>query len=74
MKNNNKQQNNKLKLKLQQALQYNKTSRTNAHDDYQKELDRLSKEKIAIIQATGFGNVASEDTNSNEVPDVLRNE
>jgi hypothetical protein len=42
-----------------------------AHDDYQKELDRLSKEKIAIIQATGFGNVESEDTNANAIPDVL---
>ena len=42
-----------------------------AHDDYQKELDRLSKEKIAIIQATGFGKVESEDTNANAVPDVL---
>jgi hypothetical protein len=42
-----------------------------AHDDYQKELDRLSKKEIAIIQATGFGNVASEDENANTVPDVL---
>jgi len=42
-----------------------------AHDDYQKELDRLSKEKIAIIQATGYGKVQSEDVNTNEVPDVL---
>jgi hypothetical protein len=42
-----------------------------AHDDYQKELDRQSKEKIAIIQATGFGKVESEDTNANAVPDVL---
>jgi len=42
-----------------------------AHDDYQKELDRLSKEKIAIIQATGFGNVPSEDINENTIPDVL---
>jgi hypothetical protein len=42
-----------------------------AHDDYQKELDRLSKEKIAIIQATGFGKVESEDVNDNLVPDVL---
>ena len=42
-----------------------------AHDDYQKELDRLSKEKIAIIQATGFGNVESEDANENTIPDVL---
>jgi hypothetical protein len=42
-----------------------------AHDDYQKELDRLSKEKIAIIQATGFGNVEAEDVNENTIPDVL---
>lgn len=42
-----------------------------AHDDYQRELDRLSKEKIAIIQATGFGNVESEDVNKNAIPDVL---
>jgi len=42
-----------------------------AHDDYQKELDRLSKEKIAIIQATGFGKVESEDINKNTIPDVM---
>jgi hypothetical protein len=42
-----------------------------ANDNYQKELDRLSKEKIAIIQATGFGNVESEDVNRNAIPDVL---
>jgi len=42
-----------------------------AHDDYQRELDRISKEKIAIIQATGFGKVESEDVNQNAVPDVL---
>lgn len=42
-----------------------------ANDDYQRELDRQSKEKIAIIQATGFGNVPSEDINDNAIPDVL---
>jgi hypothetical protein len=42
-----------------------------AHDDYQKELDRISKKEIAIIQATGFGKVESEDVNANAVPDVL---
>ena len=42
-----------------------------ANDDYQRELDRQSKEKIAIIQATGFGNVPSEDVNENAIPDVL---
>jgi hypothetical protein len=42
-----------------------------AHDDYQKELDRISKEKIAIIAATGYGNVPSEDVDNNAIPDVL---
>ena len=42
-----------------------------ANDNYQKELDRISKKEIAIIQATGFGKVESEDINQNAVPDVL---
>jgi len=42
-----------------------------AHDDEQKALDRESKEKIAIIQATGFGKVEAEDSNQNNIPDVL---
>ena len=54
---------------LQQAAQL--AQQQQVHDDYQKQLDRSSREKIAIIQATGFGNVASEDVNSNTVPDVL---
>jgi hypothetical protein len=54
---------------LQQAAQL--AQEQQANDNYQKELDRLSKEKIAIIQATGFGNVESEDINENAVPDVL---
>jgi predicted nuclease with TOPRIM domain len=42
-----------------------------AHDDYQKELDRINKKEIAIIQATGFGRVEAEDINQSGVPDVL---
>jgi hypothetical protein len=42
-----------------------------ANDNYQKELDRINKKEIAIIQATGFGRVESEDANANAVPDVL---
>jgi hypothetical protein len=42
-----------------------------ANENYQKELDRISKKEIAIIQATGFGKVESEDVNANAVPDVL---
>ena len=41
------------------------------NDNYNKEQDRLSKEKIAIIQATGFGKVESEDANNNNIPDAL---
>jgi hypothetical protein len=54
---------------LQQAAQMAQEQQVN--DNYQKELDRQSKEKIAIIQATGFGNVESEDVNANAIPDVL---
>jgi len=54
---------------MQQAAQQQEQQL--AHDDYQKQLDRLSKEKIAIISATGFGNVESEDVNANAIPDVL---
>jgi hypothetical protein len=54
---------------LQQAqMQYEQEM---ANENYQKQLDRLSKEKIAIISATGFGNVESEDANANAIPDVL---
>jgi hypothetical protein len=42
-----------------------------ANDNYQKELDRINKKEIAIIQATGFGKVEGEDANANTVPDVL---
>jgi small-conductance mechanosensitive channel len=41
------------------------------NDNYQNELDRISKERIAIIQATGYGKEPSEDANQNGVPDVL---
>jgi hypothetical protein len=54
---------------LQQAAQM--AQEKQANDNYQRELDRLSKEKIAIISATGYGKVESEDINQNAVPDVL---
>ena len=63
------QQNEQAQAQMQQAIQMKQADQ--AHDDYQRELDRLSKEKIAIIQATGFGNVESEDVNANAIPDVL---
>ena len=63
------QQQQRDQAQLQQAAQQHDAQL--AHDDYQKELDRLSKEKIAIISATGYGKVQSEDDNTNGVPDVL---
>jgi hypothetical protein len=63
------QQNEQAQAQMQQAIQMKEADQV--HDDYQRELDRLSKEKIAIIQATGFGNVEAEDTNANAIPDVL---
>ena len=63
------QQQEQAQAQMQQAIQMKESEQ--AHDDYQRELDRLSKEKIAIIQATGFGNVESEDVNANTIPDVL---
>ena len=41
-----------------------------AHDDYQKELDRISKEKIALIAAESKTG-PSVDVDGNKVPDVL---
>ena len=52
-------------------LAYQQEQARIANDNYQNELDRISKKEIAIIQATGFGQVESEDTNANNVPDVL---
>jgi hypothetical protein len=63
------QQKEQAQAQIEQAAQL--AQEQQAHDDYQKELDRLSKEKIAIISATGYGKVESEDVNSNAVPDVL---
>ena len=63
------QQQQQAQMQLQQQAQL--AQEKQAHDDYQRELDRLSKEKIAIIQATGFGKVPGEDVDQNAIPDVL---
>jgi len=63
------QQQQQAQAQLQQAEQQHQEDVAN--ENYQKELDRISKKEIAIIQATGFGKVQSEDTNANNVPDVL---
>lgn len=42
-----------------------------AHDDYQKEMDRINKKEIAIIQSLGFGKVQGEDQDQDQIYDVL---
>ena len=63
------QQAEQAQAQLQQTQQM--AQEKQAHDDYQKELDRINKKEIAMIQATGYGKVESEDINQNAVPDVL---
>jgi hypothetical protein len=41
------------------------------NENMNKELDRISKEKIAIIAATGQGKVDGEDANKNGIQDVM---
>jgi hypothetical protein len=41
------------------------------NENHQRELDRLNKKELAIITATGFGQVETADTNQNDVQDVL---
>lgn len=54
---------------LQQQAAIEQGRMTN--ENYNKELDRIAKKEIAVIQATGYGNVPSEDINSNAIPDIL---
>jgi len=62
------QQQQQAQTALQQAQQQHQEQL--AHDDYQKELDRINKKEIAIISAEGYGKVQGEDLNQNNVPDV----
>jgi hypothetical protein len=41
-----------------------------AHDDYQRELDRINKKEIAVIQAEASGRPLP-DLNQNQIPDAL---
>ena len=63
------QQNQQAQAQMQQAQQQHEEQL--AHDDYQRQLDRDSKERIAIISAEGYGKVQGEDLNKNNIPDVL---
>lgn len=63
------QQQEQFQVQLQQEAYEKELDRQ--FEAYQNELDRLSKERIAIISATGFGNVPAEDVDQNAIPDVL---
>lgn len=41
------------------------------NENHQNELDRLNRKELAIISATGFGQVESNDTNGDGIQDVL---
>lgn len=60
------------KAQLEQAKQLHDD--TIANENYNKEKDRISKEKIAIISALGFGKVQGQDINQNNVYDVLESD
>lgn len=75
---NQKMQMEQQKLEQQQQIAQAQMQQTEAieqarvaNENYNKELDRINKKEIAIISATGFGNVPAEDTNQNAIPDVL---
>ena len=75
---NQKMQIEQQKLEQQQQIAQSQMQQTEAieqarvaNENYNKELDRINKKEIAIISATGFGNVPAEDVNQNAVPDVL---
>lgn len=41
------------------------------NNNHQNELDRLNKKELAIITATGYGQVETADANNNQIQDVL---
>jgi hypothetical protein len=58
-------------IQMQLQAEAEQKERERQHDSIEKQLDRLSKERIAIISATGYGQVESEDLDADSVPDVL---
>jgi hypothetical protein len=62
------QQNEQAQAQLQQAQQMQQEKQ--AHDDYQKELDRINKIEIATIMAESKGQPVT-DNDANGIPDAL---
>jgi len=61
------QQQQQAQAQMEQAAQEHQSDL--AHEDYQKELDRINKKEIALIAAESKGALA--DIDQNQVPDVL---
>ncbi len=63
------QQQAQAEAQIQQAYQqYQETMQNNNKEN---ELDRIAEKEIAIIKASGFGQVTTEDNDSDGVPDIL---
>ncbi len=58
-----------LEQQLEEARIEKELDRVN--ENYNKEMDRINKKEVAVIQATGFGKVESEDLNANNIPDAF---
>lgn len=63
------QQQEQFQAAQQQAQQQEMIKMEN--ENHQKELDRINKKELAIISATGFGQVESTDANKDGIQDVL---
>lgn len=63
------QQQEAMQAQLQQAAQQHQEQI--AHDDYQKELDRINKKEVALIQALGRNENAAADIDNSGVADAL---
>ena len=58
-------------MQQQLAAQQQQQQLTVENENYNKELDRVNKKEIAIISATGYGKVSSDDMNNNGIQDIL---
>ena len=64
-----KQQQAQAQAQIEQAYQQHREIMEN--QNMQNELDRLSDKEIAIIKASGFGQVQTEDADKDGIPDIL---
>jgi hypothetical protein len=63
------QQQQQAQAMLQQAARLQQEQQ--AHEDYQNELDRINKKEVAVIQALGRNENATEDTDNSGIADAL---